>query len=237
MCIRQRIPEVPLGKRTRITKQQLKHDALLETTAKGTKFIEEHLNKVLIGLAAVIVVIAVVVMVARSQRATEIAAAAALAEASQALNSGLLAQAQAQYESLIDLYPGTRGASAATCYLGSLAFNQQDYSQALAHFDTYLARHRGDRTLDRLALEGKASVLEQQRAFTDAAAIYQDIAARTDNEPIAAARYLNAAIRNLRVACDWESVAAVSQSIIDSYPDTPWVDQARMTLAEAQSHL
>ncbi len=226
-----------MGKRTRITKQQLKHDVLLETTAKGTKFIEEHLNKVLIGLAAVIVIIAVVAMVTRSRRATEIAAAAALAEASQALNSGLITQAQTQYESLIDLYPGTRGASAATCYLGSLAFTQQDYTKALAHFDTYLDRHRGDRTLDRLALEGKASVLEQQRAFAEAAAIYQDVAAHTDNEPVAAARYLNAAIRNLRAAGDWESVAAVSRDIIDTYPDTPWLDEARMTLAEAQSHL
>jgi outer membrane protein assembly factor BamD (BamD/ComL family) len=226
-----------LGKRTRITKQQLKHDVLLETTAKGTKFIEEHLNKVLIGLAAVVVVIAIVTMVTRSQRATEAAAAAALADASQALNAGFLAQAQVQYESLIDLYPGTRGARAATCYLGSIAFNQQDYNQALAHFNTYLDRHAGDRTLDRLALEGKASVLEQQRAFADAAAIYQDIAAHAADEPVAAARYLNAAIRNLRVAGAWESVASVSQDIIDIYPDTPWADEARMTLAEAQSHL
>ncbi len=226
-----------MGKRNRISKSQLKHDVLLETTAKSTKFIEEHLSKVLIGVAAVVVVIAIAAMVMHSQRATEIAANAALAEASQILNSGLLAQAQAQYESLIDLYPGTRGAGAATCYLGSIAFNQQDFNQALVYFDEYLAHHAGDRTLDRLALEGKASALEQQRAFADAAAIYQDMADRTDDEPIAAARYLHAAIRNLRVAGDWESVASVSQHLIDTYPDTPWADEARMTLAEARAHL
>ncbi len=226
-----------MGKRTRITKQQLKHDVLLETTAKGTKFIEEHLSKVLIGLAVVLVVMAAVAMITRSQRATEIAANAALAEASQILNSGLLAQAQAQYESVIDLYPGTRGAAAATCYLGSIAFNQQDYSQALVRFDQYLDSHAGDRTLDRLALEGKASALEQQRAFGDAAAIYEDMARHTDDEPVAAARYLHAAIRNLRVAGDWEAVASVSQRLIDTYPDTPWAGEARMTLAEARVHL
>ncbi len=116
-----------MGKRTRITKKGLKHDALLETTAKGTKFIEDHLNKVLIGFAALVVVAVVVVLVVRGQKATELAASADLMTASQSASSGLLAQASQEYQSVIDTYPGTRSAGAATCYLGTLLFLQQQY--------------------------------------------------------------------------------------------------------------
>ena len=229
--------ENQVGKRTRITKKQLKHDALLETTASATKFIEENLNKVLIGVLAIVLVIVVVMMITRSQHATETVAAGELATATQTMNAGMYTQAADQLQAIIDRYAGTRSAAAATCYLGSIAFQQGQYDEALRHFDDYLARHSGNHNLDRTALEGKASVLEQRRDFTSAAALYEQLADDARKESGARARYFTAAVRNYRSAGDWSAVSRVAQTLIDENPGTPWESQARMDLAEARTKL
>jgi outer membrane protein assembly factor BamD (BamD/ComL family) len=226
-----------LGKRTRITKKGLKHDALLETTAKGTKFIEDHLNKVLIGLAVVVVVIVVIAMVVRGQRATELAASADLMTAAQSANQGLLAQAAQEYQAVIDLYPGTRSAGAATCYLGTLQFQQQQYDPALENFQAYLDRYGSSGTLGKVALEGKASVLEQRRDFAGAAEIYKDLAAQARDLESTEARYLADAMRCYRSANDWEAVRETASDIVDNHPDTQWAADARTNLAEAEIYL
>ena len=229
--------EVTLGKRTRITKKGLKHDALLETTAKGTKFIEDHLNKVLIGIAAIVVVAIIVFMVVRGQKATELAASADLMTASQSASSGLLAQAQQEYQAVIDAYPGTRSAGAATCYLGTILFLQQQYDPALENFQAYLDRYGNRGTLGKVALEGKASVLEQRRDFIAAADIYKELAELSQSLESTAARYLADAMRCYRSANDWEAVKATATDIIDSHPETPWAGDARTNLAEANGYL
>jgi tetratricopeptide (TPR) repeat protein len=226
-----------LGKRKRISKKGLKHDALLETTAKGTKFIEEHLNKVLIGVAVVLVVAVVVVMVVRGQRATELAASADLMTASQSASSGLLAQASQEYQAVIDTYPGTRSAGAATCYLGTILFQQGQYDPALENFQAYLDRYGNKGTLGKVALEGKASVLEQRRDFEGAAEIYKELAEQSRELESTEARYLADAMRCYRSANDWMAVRETATQIVDNHPDTPWAGDARVNLAEADAQL
>jgi len=226
-----------LGKRTRLTKKGLKHDALLETTAKGTKFIEDHLSKVIIAVAAVIVVGVVVLMVVRGQEATELAASADLMTASQSASSGLLAQASQEYQAVIDAYPGTRSAGAATCYLGTILYQQQQYDPALENFQSYLDSYGQKGTLGKVALEGKASVLEQRRDFPAAAEIYKQLALQSPDLESTVARYLADALRCYRSANDWQAVSDTAREIVDEHPDTPWAGDARMSLAEASVHL
>lgn len=226
-----------LGKRTRISRKSLKHDALLETTAKGTRFVEEHLNKVLWGAVALVVVVVVVAMVIRGQRTAEMAANAELVSASQTASTGLLAQAMQQYQTIIDTYPGTRSAGAATCYLGAIHFQQGDYELALASFQEYLDRFGRSGNLGRVALEGKASVLEQRREFAEAAATYRQLADQAGERETTAARYLSDALRCYRSANDWESVRTTATEILDNYAGTPWESDARTLLAEAETFL
>jgi outer membrane protein assembly factor BamD (BamD/ComL family) len=226
-----------LGKRTRITKMGLKHDALLETTAKGTKFIEDHLNKVLVAFAVLVVVAIVVVMVVRGQKSTELAASADLMTASQSASSGLLAQASQEYQSVIETYPGTRSAGAATCYLGTILFLQQQYDPALENFQSYLDNYGTKGTLGKVALEGKASVLEQRRDFLAAADIYKQLAAESRKLASTEARYLGDALRCYRSAKDWDAVRETATEIVDKHPDTPWAGDARTNLAEASAYL
>ena len=229
--------EVTLGKRKRITKKGLKHDALLETTAKGTKFIEDHLNKVLIGLVAVVVVVVIVGLVIRGQRSAELEAGAALMQASQSASSGMLAQAAQEYQAVIDLHPGTRSAGAATCYLGTILFMQQEYDAALTNFQSYLDSFGNGGNLGKVALEGKASVLEQRRDFTAAAEIYRELASQSRELESTAARYLADAMRCHRSANDWEAVREVATEIVDQHGETTWAGDARSSLAEANAFI
>jgi TolA-binding protein len=226
-----------LGKRKRITKKSLKHDALVEGAAKGTRFVEDHLNKILIGAAVVVVVVVVAVMIMRGGRAAELQASAALANAAQSLNAGLAAQATQQYQAVIDEYPGTASAGAATYYMGTILFQEGKYDDAIQRFESYLTDYSQSPNLHRAALEGKAAVLEQQRSFQDAAATFLALADQVPDAPSAFARYLLAAVRCYRAAADWPNVRQAANRIIQAYPDIPQAAEARMDIAEADVHV
>jgi tetratricopeptide (TPR) repeat protein len=228
--------EGTLGKRKRISKRGLKHDALLESAARGTRFIDEHLNKVIIGAVVIVAVILGGVVISRSRRATELAANGALIQATQTLQTGLLAQASELYDAVIDEYPGTRSARAATCFLGSIAYRQGLYDQALEHFDSFLAGRGAAGNLRTIALEGKAAIMEQRHEFATAASLYEDLARHAGDLDAAASRYLGNALRCFRSAGDWPSTMATATRIIEDHPDTAWETEARMALAEAQAH-
>ncbi|MBD3348038.1 MAG: tetratricopeptide repeat protein [Candidatus Eisenbacteria bacterium] len=231
------ISEDALGTRKRISKKDLKHDALLESASKTTKFIEDHLNKVLIGVLVVVVAIVAWSFISKSKRATALQANAALTNATQALNSGLYAQAQEQLKQLTVQYPGTRSAGAAVCYLGTIHFQEGRFEEALASFNEYLDRYGRDGVLGITALEGKAAVLEQQREFVQAAATYEELAGLSSDNPPAYARYTLDAIRVYRSEADWQAVASAAERLLEEHPDARLAGQARMALAEARTRL
>ena len=226
-----------MGKRTRVTKKALKHDALVETAARGTKVIEEHLNQILIGLAVVVVAAAAVFLVMRAQKNAAREASALLSVATESLASGMLAQASDQFTAIAEQYPGTRAAGAATCYLGSIRFHEKDYDGAMQHFETYLERFRDPGTLRTMAFSGKASILEQRRDFAGAADVYTQLAGELTDEPAAAALHLLSAIRCYRAEQNWQAMKDAAQRVIRDYPDTPSTGDARVALAEASGVL
>ena len=124
-----------MGKRKRISRKQLKHDALVESASKTTRFVEEHMSKVAIAVVAVIVVVLGWNMLMRARRQAETEAYARLTNATQTLNSGIMGQASDQLQAIVAEYPGTRSAGAATCYLGALRFREGSYEEALGLFE------------------------------------------------------------------------------------------------------
>lgn len=226
-----------MGTRKRLSKKQLKHDALLEGASNTTKFIEEHLNKLLIVVAVVVVVIVAWNFIGRSKRATENQASAALTTATQTLGAGLFTQAAEQLELVVAEYPGTRSAGAAICHLGTIHFHDGRHEEALARFDEYLNLYGRSGALGTTALEGRAAVLEQRRDFTEAAAAYEDLAERSADNPGAFTRYMMAAVRAYRSEPDWGAARAAAQQVIDKHPDSYLAAQARMSIAEAEARL
>jgi TolA-binding protein len=224
-----------LGKRKRITRRALKHDALLESASKFTRVVEHHLPKVVIGLAAVIVVILVSVVVVRARRSTERDAGAALTSAVQTLNSGLTEQAETEMGEVVAEFPGTRSAGAATCYLGTIYYQEGRYDEALQQFDEYLKRYGGPGNLRQVALEGEASVHEQLRDFQEAADIYHELAQDSRKVPTAFSRYMLSAVRCYQAAGDWDNVKLAASQVIEADPESNFAAEARVALAEAQA--
>jgi outer membrane protein assembly factor BamD (BamD/ComL family) len=224
-----------LGKRKRISRKQLKHDPLLDSASKVTRLVERHLPKFLIGVVAVVAAILVSMMVVRARRATELDAGAALTSATQALNSGLIEQAETQMNEVIADYPGTRSAGAATCYLGTIAYQQGRYDDALARFEEYLSRYGGSGNLRQVALEGKASIHEQLREFDLAAQSYRALARDARAVPAAFSRFMLNALRCYRSAADWENTKLAATEIIEADPESQFAGEARVALAEAEA--
>lgn len=224
-----------MGKRKRISKRELKHDPLLDSASKVTRLVEHHLPKVLIGLVGVVVVILVSMMVVRTRRATELDASAALTSATQALNSGLIEQAATQMSEVVADYPGTRSAGAATCYLGTIAYEQGRLDEAFERFEEYLSRYGGSGNLRQVALEGKASVHEQHREFAEAAQVYRDLARDARELPAAFSRFMVSALRCYRSASDWENAKLAATEIIQADPQSNFASEARVALAEVEA--
>jgi outer membrane protein assembly factor BamD (BamD/ComL family) len=235
--VRRITTEETLGKRTRVTKKALKHDAFVDTAAKGTKFVEEHLNKIIIAVAVAVIAAGVVFMVMRSQKKAAGEASALLAVATESLTSGLLAQATDQFNGIIEAYPGTRAAGAATCHLGSIRFHEQDYDGALQFFEKYLSDYGDPGNLRVIALQGKAAILEQRRDFPGAATVYTTLADEAKGQPMSAALDLLSAIRCYRAAQNWQAMRDAAARIVQDYPDTPSAGDARIAYAEASAFL
>ncbi len=226
-----------MGKRKRITKKELKHDALLESASKTSRFVEEHLNVLLVVLAVIVVAIVAWSFVNKSRKATELEAGAALTSATQSLASGLYDQAADQYQTVLDEYPGTRSAGSALCHIGQIRFQQGRFDDALAAFEEYLDRYGDSGILGTAALEGRAAVHEQQRDFIAAGDGYAALAERASDNPTAYARYMMAAVRAYRSEPDWEKAHDAAQRVLDNAPDSPLADQARMAAAEAEERM
>ncbi len=226
-----------MGTRKRITKKELKHDALLESASKTSRFVEDHLNKILIGLAIAVVIVVAWNFVNRSRKATEFEAGAALTTATQTLAAGLYDEAADQYQMVLDEYPGTRSAGSALCHIGQIRYHQGRYDEALQAFEDYLSRYGNSGILGTAALEGRAAVLEQQRDFLAAGNGYAELAERASDNPTAYARYMLAAARAYRSQPDWERARNAAQQVIDKAPDTPYADEARMDVAEAEERM
>lgn len=226
-----------MGTRKRITKKELKHDALLEGASKTTRFVEQHMNKTLFVLAALVIVIVVWNFASRSRKATELEAGAALTTATQVMSAGLISQAADQLQVVIDEYPGTRSAGSAMCHLGAIRFQEGRYDDALTSFEAYLDRYGTDGILGTAALEGRAAVLEQQREFIPAGEVYVELAHQAEDNPAAYSRYMMSAARVYKAQPDWERAADAAQQVIDKAPDTYLAGAARMALAEAQARI
>lgn len=218
-----------------MTRRQLKHDALLESASKTTRFIEEHASKVVIAVVAIVVVVFGWNMLMRARRATESEAYAFLTTATQSLNSNIPGQATDQLEAVRAEYPGTRSAGAATCYLAAVRFREGNYADALDLFDEYLTRYDRSGTLRTLALEGKAAVLEQQRDFLAAADIYRQLAQSSHRNAAAFSRYMLHAARCYRSHPDWERARDAAQDVLDRHPDSYLAPEARAAVAEAEA--
>ncbi|MCC6476817.1 tetratricopeptide repeat protein [bacterium] len=212
----------------RISKQDLKHDALVETAVKVEGYYHQHKNTV-IGAAVGVIALIVVVLGARSWMAGS-AGEGQLEMTTAKSNYGMsrLEDARAGFESILTTSGGERAAEA-QYYLGRIKFDQRDYSGAQAAFEAVLKEHSPNESTALGAESGMAACLEALGRDNDAAENFMTLAGKYSGAPFAAEALTQAARLYLKNNQTDKAISAL-QRLVSEYPESQGATKAKTQL-------
>jgi tetratricopeptide (TPR) repeat protein len=223
-----------LVKHQKMTKRQIKEDALVTAAFRATEVWERHGRTILVVAGAVVLVAVLILFVTRTRAQSEERAQGELYRAVLAVNQGDYVTAGPMLKELIDNSPGTRSARDAERYLAVVMVAQGRYSEAVASYRKFIDRSGGDAVATLTGYWGLASALETDKKFTEAAAAYAEAAKRsgTDNERgramLAEARSYMRAGQNEKAIETYQAVTRLALA------EQPILDAANARLGELQ---
>lgn len=173
-----------LVKHQKMTKRQIKEDALVTAAFRATEVWERHGRVILAVVAGAILVAVLAVFVMRTRAQSEQRAQGDLFRAIMALTQGDYVTGGPMLKELVDNSPGTQAARDALRYLGDASMAQGKPAEAADWYRKYIAKAGGDKSAVLAGTWGLAAAQEDAKAFNEAAAAYADAAKRstTDNE-------------------------------------------------------
>ncbi len=173
-----------LVKHQKMTKRQIKEDALVTAAFRATEVWERHGRAILIAAGAVVLAIVLALFVMRTRAQSEERAQGELFRGILSMGQGDYVTAGPMLKELVDNSPGTKAAREATRYLGDIALAQSKPAEAVTWYQKYTGKEGGDKAAALAGVWGMAAAHENSRAFAEAAAAYGDAAKRssTDNE-------------------------------------------------------
>jgi tetratricopeptide (TPR) repeat protein len=224
-----------LTPKKKISKKEIKEDALLTAYAEATTFYYENkkmLNYALTGL--VVLVIGILIFVnnrkASNEKAQlEFAKVFALYDAGSTEKSQFNAAIQGKPEqgiiglkAIVDNYGSTEAGEIARFYLANSYFQLGQYDDALKQFDAFSG---GDALLRSSALAGIAGCYEAKKEYAKAAPQFEKAAgvfAGNANAP----EYLNSAARCYGLAGEKEKAVTLLKQLKKDYPTSQYARDA-----------
>jgi len=215
-----------LVKHQKLTKRQIKEDPLVTAAFRGTQVWEQHGNRILLGLGAVVLVVLLVFFVSRTRAQSEARAEGDLFRAEISVGQLDYATAAQMLKEIVDSAPGTRAAARAMMYLGDVNAGEGKPVEAVSWYRRALAKAGRDEDLKAASLHGLAAALEDRGDFTQAASTYAELAkmSKTDNQR---GRALLAEARSLAKAGQTQKAIEVYQEV----QHLPVVDQTLINAA------
>ncbi|NUO18242.1 tetratricopeptide repeat protein [bacterium] len=213
----------------RLTKEDLKHDTLVETAVKVESFYETHKQTVWMaagGLVAAIVAIMALVGWMGSSADEE---SFALMQAKTAYGQRQLADAQAKFQQVQANYGGETAAEA-QYYLARIKFDKGDYSGALMDFEACLKSYSPDEATAQGAMAGVASALEATGRLDEAASKYMEVAGKYPESAYAPEALTQASRLYVKLNQNDKALEALDR-IIRDYPESQGFQKAK-TLAD-----
>jgi len=173
-----------LVKHQKLTKRQIKEDPLVTAAFRGTQIWEQHGNRILMGLGAVVLVVLLVFFVSRTRAQTEERASADLFRAQMSVGQNDYATAVQMLREIVDAAPGTKAARSAMLFLGDAYLGQGKPAEAVNWYRRALDKAGNDPVAKEASLHGLAAALEDRGDFAQAATMYGDLAEmqKTDND-------------------------------------------------------
>ena len=184
----------------RITKKQLKSDSFITNTLKAWEYARVHQNTVFIALVILIVVVAGVVWIGNSRRQSHEQARGLFGEALTYYMSGQVPAAEQRFLQVHQSAPGTREGTQALYFAAKCALLEQRNLEAIEAFDRYLDADSGRGFFRDAAVAGKAAALENERRFSEAGALYLELARHPKTTDFNKREYLRSAAENLKKA-------------------------------------
>jgi TolA-binding protein len=169
-----------LVKRQKITKRQMKEDALVTAAGRAMDQWERHGNRILI-VAGVIAVLGILVFfMAQARSKAQLKASGDLYRATLIVNQGDFASATPMLREIIDHQPGTDAARDAMLYLGDCLMAQSKASEAAPLYRKFVDKAGRDRARQKMGYYALGTALEDTREFREAAEAYGNAAERSD---------------------------------------------------------
>jgi outer membrane protein assembly factor BamD (BamD/ComL family) len=215
----------------RITKKEIKQDKFVTYALKTSEWVQKHLNQVLAVAGGVIVVVAVVIFVISSQAKRERKAAELLGKANFELQTGDIAAAVADLQTVVNSYGGSKSAGQASFLLASAYFYAKDYVQAQSMFEKYLNDYGEDPLMASSSQAGIADCHLQKGNFAEAGESFAKAASLHPTGFLSPQYLLKAADAYIRADEKIRAKELLNRLITD-YPESRETRQAKMRLAE-----
>jgi TolA-binding protein len=220
-----------LTPKKKLTKREIKEDKLVTTWLKLTDWLEQHTREVLLAVGGVALVAALIFFFNWMKSRDEQNASEKFAQARAEYNKQNYVAAIPILEKLVSESGGTASANIATLYLANAYMQTKDYANAEKYYQRYLDDGDNDPILRVSAAFGLAATQEERGEFAKAAQLYEEAANDYDDSYRAPQLLMNAG-RCYKQANQAETARRVLQKLIDQYPKSNLVEEAKLLLAE-----
>ena len=225
-----------LQPKKKISKKELKEDALVTKYAQATAFYEKHKKNISIGITALVVIIIASMVYINNRNANNERALVDLGKVHsyydnaqyQVAVDGIPAQNIPGLKSIVENYGGTTSGNLAKFYLGDAYFNLGKYDEALQQFKSFSAP---DQLLSVSRLSGIAACYEAKGVHDEAADYYEEAATKY-NQDVNAAENLNDAARNYALAGKKEKAIELYKRLKAQFPTSSYAREVDRYIAQ-----
>lgn len=216
----------------KLTRREIKQDKLVTTWFKAYDYMAQHSRELLLVLAGVIAVAGAVAWYNYRSSQDEQNASGELARARSEYTKQNYAEAIKILENLVSQYNGTESADMATLYLANAYMQTKDFANAEKYYRNYIEKKGKEPILGVAAAAGLAATQEERGNYAEAAKMYESTANDFDKSYRAPELLMRAGLC-FKLAGDSNGVHRVLQKLIDKYPKSGLVEDAKMLRAEA----
>ncbi len=224
----------PQKRLTRVEKKHMKEDKLVTFWFKAIEWIEQYQQYVLGGIIAVVLIIAGFYFYNNYKAGQEQHAAVMFANAKRLYDSQSYDAAVDTLVRMTNEYRGTPSAGVGTVYLANAFMFKKDYPVAERYYRAYLDDYDDDPILSAAASAGIAATFDERGDFAKAAELYE-AAAKEFSESYRAPELLLSAARCYRFAQKGDAALQVLGKLVEKYPKSKFVEEAKLMQAELKS--
>jgi tetratricopeptide (TPR) repeat protein len=219
-----------LRPKKKISKREMKEDALITSYVKVTSFYQEHKKNISIGITALVIIVFAVVVYFKNRADNNEKAVSQLGQIFQAFDAGQFQSAIdgvperniPGLRSIVDNYGNSPTGDLARFYLASALYSTGKYDEALKCFEDF---GPSDELLVVSRLAGIAACYEAKGNPKEAADYFERAATRFSGD-MSSAENLNNAARNYGAAGEKAKAIELYRRIKKNYPTTTFAREA-----------